>query len=305
MNQSRASRRSAFTLIELMVVLAIMATLMGLLLAAVQQVREAAARLRCASNLRQAGLALHQFHDVNGCFPSNGGTPPPNFRPIVATNSGISGRRQWGLGDPTLSPRLQTGPWSYSVLPYLEQETAYRNRIYAVVVTAYQCPSRGRDNPQTVAEQDPIFPHIHYESGGINPWGKTDYAANRLIALGKFSGQRAGDVVPLGAVTDGTSGTILAGEKSLNPDRYNLGTWLWDEPIFCGGSGGTARTGKRIYRDAPGVRFENNWGSPHPSGCHFLYCDGSVRLLRHGTASSLLAALLTPAGGEVTSDTGD
>src|SRR5436190_11400943 len=127
----RASRKSGFTLIELLVVIAIIAILIGLLLPAVQKVREAAARAKCANNLKQLGLGLHNCHDVNGYFPTGG----------------------WGWfwqGEPARgSGKSQPGGWIYSVLPYIEQNNVYQQAPSVarsqITVPIMMCPSR-RDN---------------------------------------------------------------------------------------------------------------------------------------------------------------
>jgi prepilin-type processing-associated H-X9-DG protein len=92
----------------------------------------------------------------------------------------------------------------------------------------------------------------------------------------------------------------LVGEKAMNPDNYETGTWYWDEPFFTGGSGGTQRWGTTVIRDSPdmGVQFRENWGSAHPSGANFLFADGSVRLVAYTTPSNVILAILTPRGGE-------
>jgi len=298
--------RRAFTLIELLVVLAIIALLMGLVLAAVQRVRESANRMRCTSQLRQVGIALHHHHDTHEVFPSNGGwdgvqtvkaVDGSSFVPSTF-DSASNQTFRYGVGLPNISPVLQPGSWLYAILPFVEQETMYRQSEWRIAVTVYFCPSRRRP----VAMTAPADEFGNYASGGWL-WSKSDYAGNyrtmenrpRCHSFNSFS--------------DGTSQTILAGEKAMRPKEYNTGTWYWDEPFFVGGSGGTVRgfggaPGLKLHRDHAdmGTAFRYAFGSPHPGGVNFLFADGSVRALAFDTSPERMSAYLSPAGGEVNSD---
>jgi prepilin-type N-terminal cleavage/methylation domain-containing protein/prepilin-type processing-associated H-X9-DG protein len=296
------ARPAGFTLIELLVVIAIIGVLLGLLLPAVQKVRESASRTSCWNNLHQIGVAFHHHHLDHDCFPTNGG-PAPGQRNRIATVGGW-----WGVGDPRALPEGQTGAWTYSLLPYLEQENAVVQDEQAVVVKNYLCPSRGRRQPQAVPATDPIHPGVWYtDVDGRNPWGKTDYVCNWYLIVNRWWAGGCPLIGPptrLALVVDGTSNTLLAGEKAMEIAAYNTGGWWFDEPVFSGGSSGTGRRGTVIVRDmqADPDTVPFNWGGPHTGGAQFLMADGSVRTLRFGLEPALVWALMTPDGGEVLPD---
>src|SRR5215208_5249310 len=157
------SPRRAFTLIELLVVIAIIAILIGLLLPAVQKIRESANRLKCQNNMKQLGLALHNFHDTNQAFPASGWT-------------------QAGPGN----PGGRFVGWRPLTLPFIEQENLQRlydfnsdwwvgtNPVAAAVpVKTYQCPSVGSRKEVLSAVAKPPRPAMTF----ANPIAPTDYEA--------------------------------------------------------------------------------------------------------------------------------
>lgn len=302
------SKRSAFTLVELLVVIAILGVLIALLIPAVQKVREAANRTSCKNNLKQIGLACHNHHDVYKVFPSNGGWDGKQtitaidgtLTPVYTDDTATGIRFYWGVGDPKRSPRDQTGSWAFAILPYIEQLNMWQTDTWTKAVNLFICPSRRE--PQALPPQDDEFGR--YQGGGW-PWGKTDYAANAYVIADRPK------CMKMASIIDGTSHTILVGEKAMSPANYDSGTWYWDEPFFLGGSGGTKRgfgfsgdEGFQIVRDSTGMDFgyRYNWGSAHAGAANFLFADGSVRPVLYETTPSTVKSLLTPNGGEVVSD---
>ncbi|MCI0456781.1 MAG: DUF1559 domain-containing protein [Gemmataceae bacterium] len=295
-------RRGGFTLIELVVVIAILAVLTALLLPAVQRIRASAAQTACRNNLRQMGLALHHHHDVHRVLPSNGGglaspllgVDGSSFTPTTYTTTQFEPQIVtflWGAGEPDRLPSDQPGSWAYAILPYIEQTAVYQRRAVSAGVKVYGCPARRDAEPQL-----PVADEFGTYIGGGWRWGKIDYAVNTMLVRSRPV------CFPLGVVTDGTSQTILVGEKALHPARYTAGTWYDDEPFSLGNTSGTGRKGTKVLGDALDISVVGNWGSAHPAGAHFLFADGSVHLLKYGLAQETVRALLSSNSGDIATD---
>jgi prepilin-type N-terminal cleavage/methylation domain-containing protein/prepilin-type processing-associated H-X9-DG protein len=307
-------RRSGFTLVELLVVIAIIGVLIALLLPAVQAARESARRTQCVNNMKQVGLGFHHFHDTYQGFPLNGrrfdGNTTTSVTPNVTSNPQGAAPTPWGLGDPTLHPKDQKGSWAWSILPYIEQQAAFESRIYSLAVSSYTCPSRNRNLTQPAPATCPVTLWDQNSNSEINSWGKTDYTGNnRLLVAGVPSpALRLKLLRSVHDILDGTSNTILAGEKSLDIRAYETGGWGWDEPWATGPNGGNARGGLFLHVDVAFLAttpieldFKGNWGSVHPGAANFLLCDGSVRNISYSipqNTGSLFEKLFTFKSGE-------
>src|SRR2546421_5843718 len=127
----------------------------------------------------------------------------------------------------------------------------YVQRTWTQAEGLYICPSR-RKAVALVPSHDE---HGSYQ-GGAWPWGKTDYAANARIVP-----NRPLRLWGLEDITDGAANTVLLGEKALDSDNYDSGTWYWDEPFFLGGSDSTSRKGTELMRDTSGsaLAARENW----------------------------------------------
>ncbi len=262
-----------FTLIELLVTLAIIAILIGLLLPAVQKVREGAARTQCRNNLKQIGIAFHCFYDVNGCFPTGGAYPWAN--PI--TNA---------------SPQFQPAGWAYQIRPWIEQA----NTPTTIPLPIFACPSRRAATLLTPANRGSM------DYAGAVPgdlWGGSIHTAPyRSIFFGVISrSQTIGWKVTDSMVTDGLSNTFVVGEKRLDPRYYGGGTWDDDAGWGDGWDGDTMRS--TLGQFQPDVRRPdgdpftdgNAFGGVHPSGMLAFFADGSVRQIRYGIDAGLLTSL--------------
>jgi prepilin-type N-terminal cleavage/methylation domain-containing protein len=212
--------RRGFTLIELLVVIAIIAILIGLLLPAVQKVREAAARSQSTNNLKQLGLAFHNYQDVQNALPSDGAWGNTWWNP-------------WN-GD-TPAARLPSAQrevncsWAYKILPHIEQQNLHTAYLTTAAVKTFQEPSRGGPGYIATAPSNWTGNDATLFTGPVS-----DYAANGILVGyqrntitttgGGFA--EAPDTTPnpyrrtLVGITDGTSNTILLGIKSLPADMY-------------------------------------------------------------------------------------
>ncbi len=274
-------RGRGFTLIELLVVIAIIAILIGLLLPAVQKVREAANRMQCSNNIKQVGLAVHNFHSTYGVLPLAEGV---NFAPNADGSA--------------ISPTGTDGTIFFYLLPYLEQNNLYNQaggnsmNVGGTIVKGFLCPSD--PSQQTPPGGCGVMNGINIQRDGF---ASCCYAANAMV----FAPQ--GTTNMIAQIPDGTANTVAFAERYMNCNNVagggcTLPAWAWNT-ILNGGDCWTSPTfggqqdGLGQLNCGGAMFFSGNVGfqaGPAPAQCNWYVtqgghtgtmqiglCDGSVR----------------------------
>jgi prepilin-type N-terminal cleavage/methylation domain-containing protein/prepilin-type processing-associated H-X9-DG protein len=300
----------AFTLIELLVVISIISVLIALLLPAVQAAREAARRAQCLNNMRQVGLAMHNYHSTHDIFP-------PGYISSTQGNqpNGTELGPGWGWGSMLLSALDQTAIMSATNFSLLTTD-AGSHTVRRTILNIFLCPSN---------------------SGGSSLLSITDAAGNVLVsdlAAGQYvavAGQWEPEEfaalnngmfyrnsrIGIRDVTDGSSTTLMVGERSQNVANA---TWVGMIPqgVACNNPnwptqdcehsnvlilGHTGPSPDEPWIDVPNFKKSgaDDFHSLHPGGCNFLFCDGSIRFVKETINPQVFSYLSTKAGGELVS----
>ena len=312
-------RRAAFTLVELLVVMGIVATLVGLLLPAVQKTRAAAARAACFNNLKQIGLALHHHHDAAGSFPAGRGAPAPQvFSAHARLLPFVEQENLKNLIDFTAAPT------TYSVANGPTYDGSRNYPAATTVVRSFLCPA------------DP--------NGRVpgSPYAATSYAANAgsgTVALGNLTGADGvfylASATRFADLTDGSSNTTAFSERTIGPGAASTDprqlilerpAGTDPTPAGCDAAQGNwnAERGAKWILGNYGNTLYNHFYPPnaaawdcmnvqqqkalmtargnHPGGVPVLLCDGGVRFIRDVIPLDVWRDLATRGGGEVTGD---
>ncbi len=268
------TKQRAFTLVELLVVISIIGVLIGLLLPAVQSAREAARRTQCVNHLKQIGLAFQNHESSHGVLPSGGwswGSSPT-----------------YESGHVVIGANQRAG-WGFQILPYIEGQAVQDAGAVVAIGTplpVFFCPSRR--SPQVFQREDKYDPPL---TGGLIDHAMSDYAAGNRELTGVV---RRFDPLRMAQIADGTSHSLLAGDKRLNlaqlhgpQDDDNEGyTVGWNEDTI-------RKTSDPPEPDptAGDTDGEKLFGSSHPGGINVVMADGSVQSVEYDIDGKVFHAM--------------
>lgn len=293
--------RKGFTLIELLVVIAIIAILVALLLPAVQQAREAARRAQCKSNLKQIGIAMHNYHEVHR-------TLPPGFigADLATRTPNINGMNSFG--------------WGTFILPMLDQGTLYKELNTKVslldpvnnpataaptqrFLNVYRCPSDPAPEVWNLDDESGNFLITLSSSNYVGHFGTSGLEDCELMPNQQCLGDGVfyhNSVTRFRDFSDGQSSTLVAGERrSGDPGDFNS-TWV-----------GAPANGEEALARILGIadltpNHENahldDFSSSHTGGCHMLAGDGAVHFLSTNIDDGVWKSLATRKGDELVGD---